>query len=349
MNAGENTLFELIHDYLKIYMPKQRNFSSHTVNSYRKSLELLVDFVKAEKRIPLHDVTFEMMTPEIVTAFLDSLEADRGCSISTRNIRLAAIRSFVKYAANRDIALIAIQKGIKTVAVKKPDKVEVISHMSMAAISSIVDQTDVSKRLGLRNRTLLILLYDTGARIQEVVKARLCDLRFGRTPTITLHGKGNKIRTVPVMEITVQHLQKHIEEFHANVPLSSDRPIFYAITHGELHALSDRRVRYLLNDYAEKARESCLEVPEKVSPHTFRHSRSLHLYQNGMDLTLVSQWLGHAKLETTQLFYARADTEHKRNAIATATFSDNPLRAKMDPERFTISDEETLKRLAGLK
>jgi site-specific recombinase XerD len=348
MKTGTNSLFAHIHDYLKVYLPKQRNLSKHTINSYREALELLVDFVKTQKQMPLTDVTFEMLTAGTITAFLNSLETDRGCCVSTRNTRLAAIRAFVKYAADRDISTVAVLKELKNVAVKRPDKVETVDYMSMAAISAIVEQTNAGSPNCLRDRTFLVLMYDTGARVQEMIDITLRDLRFGRTPTIILHGKGGKIRTVPLMERTVQHLQKYLAEFHPDTQRSSGFPLFYVVTHGEPHPLSDRRIRYLLKDYANKAREHCLEVPEKVHPHMFRHSRAMHLYQNGMDLTLVSQWLGHLNLETTQI-YAHADTEHKRAAIAAATPPDTPLSSKLNPERFTVNDEEILKRLVGLR
>lgn len=289
-----------------------------------------------------------MLTAETVTAFLDSLETERGNKISSRNTRLAAIKAFLKYAADRNVVNVAILQEMKHVTVKKPNKVEAVDYMPMAAITAIVDQTDVSKPLGLRDRTLLILLYDTGARVQELIDMKLCDLRLGRTPTVTLHGKGRKGRAVPLLEKTMQHLNKYLVEFHGGVPMKSDAPLFYAITHGTQHPLTDRRVRYLLKDYADKARQNCMEVPETVHPHMFRHNRTMHLYQNGMDLTLVSEWLGHARLETTQI-YAHADTEHKRTAIAKATPENSLLFSKLNSERMNISDEDTLKRLTGLR
>lgn len=343
-----NPLFSLIHDYLKIHLPKQRNLSRHTINSYRIALELLVDFVKTQKGVPLQDVTFEMLTPDTITNFLDFIEIEQRCSISTRNNRLTAIRAFVKFAADRDISTVEILSGLKMVTSKKPNKAEVIEYMSMSAVSAIVEEIDVSTSLGLRDRTFLILMYDTGARIQEMVNIKVCDLRFGRTPTIILHGKGGKDRAVPMMEKTVEYLKKYFADFHESIPFQSDRPLFYAVTHGELHALTDRRMRYVIKEYGKKARNNCIEVPENVYPHMFRHSRAMHLYQNGMDLTLVSQWLGHSNLETTQI-YAHADTEHKRKAIAAATPNNNPLFTKLNAERFTITDEDTLKRLTGLR
>ena len=279
---------------------------------------------------------------------LDYLEIERRCGVVTRNNRLAAVRVFLEYAADRDVTTAFLFEDIKKVPVKKPDHAMAIEYMSMAAIKAIVEQTDAATPKGLRDRVFIILMYDTGARIQEMIDIKLCDLRITKIPTIVLHGKGSKIRSVPLMEKTVQHLMKYLSLFHHNVPLYSEVPLFYSEMRGQRNPLSDRCVRYLLKDYGEKARGSCPEVPKNIHPHLFRHSRAMHLYQQGMDLTLMSQWLGHANLETTQV-YAYADTEHKRNAIAAATPADNFLHAKLAPERFTVSDEDTLKRLMGLR
>ena len=205
----------------------------------------------------------------------------------------------------------------------------------------------MSSPLGLRDRTMLILLYDTAARVSELVGVKLKDIRFGKKPTIILHGKNSKIRSVPLSDRTVQYLKKFLLEYHADVPLSSSAPMFYSEIHGEKYPLSDRRVRYILRNYADKARATCLEVPENVHPHQFATAVQC-TYQNVMDLTLISQWLGHSQLETTQI-YAHADTEHKRIAIAKATPGNSPLFTKLDPERYTVTDEDALKRLVGLR
>lgn len=135
---------------------------------------------------------------------------------------------------------------------------------------------------------------------------------------------------------------------HKKLPETADTPLFYTVTHGNLHPLTDRRIRYLLKEYGEKARIVCPEVPQKVHPHLFRHSRAMHLYQEGMDLAFVSQWIGHAQLEITQV-YAHADTGHKRKAIAVATPQNNPLYSKLNPARYTITDDEILKCLTRLR
>ena len=345
---GNGTLFGLIHDYLKVYLAKQRKLSANTIRSYREALELLVDFVKSQKGIPLQDVTFEMLTGEMIAAYLDYLENERGCVIVTRNNRLAAVRAFFTYAADRNVTTAFALADLKNVPVKKLDHAMTIGYMSMAAITAIVEQTDASIPKGFRDRVFMILMYDSGARIQEMLDLKLCDLRLGKTAVVTLHGKGGKIRSVPLMEKTALHLQKYLAMFHMGESPYSESPLFYSEIHGERNQLSDRRIRYLLKDYGAKARGRCLEVPENVHPHLFRHSRAMHLYQQGMDLTLVSQWLGHANLETTQV-YAHADTEHKRKAISVATIADNPLHSRLSPERFTVSDDDILKRLAGLR
>jgi site-specific recombinase XerD len=344
---GIGTFLGTVHDYLSVYLPDRRNLSPHTIESYRETLNQLVDFIKEYHKVPLLDLAFEMLTAEAITAFLDAAERERGISISSRNNRLAAVKAFVKYAASRNIAYAAVLEEMNKVSVKKPNKAVTIDYMSMEAISAIVEQTDLSSPLGLRDRTMLILLYDTGARIQELVGIKLKDLRLGKSPTVTVLGKRSKVRTIPLMARTVEYLKKYIAEHHNGVPVVSDAPLFYSEMHGERFALSDRRVRYILKNYADKAREVCSEVPENVHPHMFRHSRAMHLYQSGMDLTLVSEWLGHADLETTRV-YAHADTEHKRAAIAKATPINSPLTKKLNSDRFTITDEETIKRLTGL-
>lgn len=341
-----SSLFPLLHDYLKIYLPKQRNVSPNTIRSYRKALEALLDYVKVRKQIPLSTVTFDHLTADMILSFLEYLEAECDCSISTYNSRFAAIRAFMDYAADRDMTLVAALGELKKIPFKKPNNINVVDYMSMEAITVIVEQADASTSKGLRDRFFMMLLYDTGARIQEMLDIKLCDLQLGRLPKVTLFGKGRKTRVVPLMEKTVQHLQKYLSVFHSDT--MPDTPLFYSVMHGNKHQLTDRRIRYILQKYGEKARSVCSEVPENIHPHLFRHSRAMHLYQEGMDLTLVSQWLGHSQLETTQI-YAYADTEHKRKAIAAATPQDNPLYSKLNSARYTITDDETLKKLTGLR
>lgn len=348
MKSRDVSLFSLIHDYLKVYLPEQRNVSPNTIRSYRKTLEELLDFVKGCKQIPLGQITFEHLTADAILSFLEYLEVEKGCSISTRNVRFAAIRAFMDYAADHDVTLVANLNKLKKVPFKKSDITVAVDYMSMAAITAIIEQPDASTPKGLRDQFFMILLYDTGARVQEILNIKLCDFQLGHLPKVTLFGKGRKTRIVPLMEKTVLHLKKYLLVFHADTVSATDLPLFYSVTHGEKYPLTPRMAQYILQKYGEQARETCQEIPEKVHPHLFRHSRAMHLYQEGMDLTLVSQWLGHSQLETTQV-YAHADTEHKRRVIANATPKDNPLYSKLNSARYTVTDEDTLKKLTGLK
>ena len=122
----------------------------------------------------------------------------------------------------------------------------------------------------------LILMYDLGARISEVLGMKLLDLRFGKTPTIGVPGKGGKYRVVPIMEITSQYLQEYMTLYYKDAPLLSEQTLFYTSTHGEIHPLSDRRIRYMIDDYGAKARKVCIEIPENVYPHMFRHPYLRH-------------------------------------------------------------------------
>jgi len=343
----DTALFGLVHDYFKIYLPNQRRCSPDTIRAYRKAIELLFDFVKEKKRTELCEITFEMIDNKVLSGFLTSLE-ESGCSISTRNHRLFCIRSFYAYAAQMNPDVVIYLSEIQKVPIKKLTSPNIVKHMNESAVKTLLEQPNVSTKKGLRDQFLMLLMYDTAARIQEILNIRLCDVRLGKTPTVTLHGKGSKIRTVPLMNQTVLHFKNYSKVFHPDENERSEQHLFYAIQHGQKYALNDSTARKFICTYGKMAKEKCSDVPDNVHPHLLRHSRAMHLYQHGMDLTLVSQWLGHAQLDTT-LIYAHADTERKRKAIETATSSSSPLKKKFNSERFTVVDDETLKKLYGLK
>jgi integrase len=209
-------------------------------------------------------------------------------------------------------------------------------------------QANTSTRKGLRDMFLMLFLYKTGARIQETLDIRLRDIQFGKTPSVTLHGKGAKIRSVPLRENTVEHLKEYIKMFHADENFYSDTYLFYTIRGGLKKRMTEDNARDFIQKYGVSARNVCAEVPENVYPHLFRHSCAMSLYQSGVHLTLISEWLGHANFETT-LIYAHADTEIKRKAIEKAIPNDTPLGELTNAERYKIDDEDVLKQLCGLR
>jgi site-specific recombinase XerD len=343
---ADEALFKLVHDYLGVYLPGMRRVSEHTVKSYRAVINQLLDFAKERHGVSLAGVTFAMLGRDTVAAYLDHVEQGRRCSAVTRNHRLACIRSFFDYAAASDPGLMFQSAELRKIPLKKTPARAGVDYMSEEAVKAMLDQPDASMAKGLRDRFLMVLLYDTGARIQELLGIRLADVRADATPTVLLHGKGGKARTVPIMQRTAEHLEGYLAVFHGDGASPGDC-LFYTGRAGARHKMSDDNVRKMMKGYAASARAKCPSVPESVHPHLWRHSRAMHLYQHGMDLTLVSQWLGHSSPSTT-LVYAYADTEHKRRAIEGAMSEQGIIAPESAAERYTISDERLIKRLYGL-
>jgi site-specific recombinase XerD len=343
-----NSLFALVREYLKRYLPNERQYGKNTIRSYQKALELLFDYVKTQKNIPLAKVNFEMIDSHTLSAFLDYIEKERGCSPSTRNHRLSCIRAFYAYAAENDITAIAHFEEISKVdSAKVPERL--VEHMSEDAVKAVIAEADTTTQKGLRNMFLMLFLYKTGARIQEALDVKLKDIRFGKTPTVTLYGKpNNKPRTVPLRENTVEHLKGYIQTFHHNEGIYSNQYLFYTFYGGAKKRMTEDNARDFIQKYGVKARAVCAEVPENVYPHLFRHSCAMSLYRGGVHLTLISEWLGHANFETT-LIYAQADSEIKRKAMEKAIPVDTPLAKHVNVERYKVDDEDVLKQLCGLK
>ena len=341
----DEPLFQLLHDYLKKYLPDQKYASPNTVKAYRTALNQFFEYVVQEKSIPLSEITFPVLDYDMVNAYLDWLVSEKKCSPATRNHRLTCIRSFFAYAASRSTEYMAYQAALSKIPKQKAGKIPV-EYMSEEAVQTILKQPDTSTRQGIRDQFFMVLLYDTAARVQEMLDLKVCDIRPGKTPTATLLGKGSKVRTVPLMPETMEHFQNYLNVYHEGEGRYSTQPLFYIVQHGTRNPMSDDNVRKFLKKYGDLARKICPEVTENIHPHLWRHSRSMHLYQHGMDLTLLSQWLGHANLETT-LIYAYADTEQKRRAIEKSM--GRKVTGGIDIPRFTVSDEDTIKRLYGLK
>lgn len=344
-NTATNSLFQMIHDYLIVYLPKQRNASPNTIESCRTALNQLLDFMVAKMRLPLRDITFESITRETLMDFLDHLTEDRNVSAATRNQRLACIRGFIRYSSARNPELINLMIELSTIQSQKDTSNTGVEYLSKNAMQALLMQPDTSCPKGLRDQFFMILMYDTAARIQEMIDIRICDIHTGTTPTITLTGKGSKTRIVPLMQKTMKHFERYMALFHPGESQNSQKPLFYVVRRQQQFHISDDAVRRFLNKYAKAAHVVCSEVPEKIHPHIFRHSRAMHLYQNGMDLTLVSQWLGHASLQAT-LVYAHADTEQKRKAIERANGEELLKNLQLTPE--PKDEDSMLKKMYGL-
>ena len=348
MKTPDDALYPTIRDYLRVHLAKLRNLSEHTVRSYANALTEFVEYVSRQRRIPMRSVAFADFTKRSVCDFLDHLENERKRSVATRNLRLNAIRGFLCYAASCDVSAVAIRNDVATVPFKKPRQSGIVQHMTTKAVSAIFTAVDMKSQRGFRDLCLLAMLYDTGARVQELLDIRLADVDLGKSPTVMLRGKGRKTRVVPMSVRMASLLREYVSRAHCGKTRDSEDNLFFTVRNGYPTRMTEDNVRHLARHYGTMARKCCKEVPKNVHPHLFRHSRAMHLYEHGMDLMLVSQWLGHAQFKTT-LIYARADPEMKRKAIERATAKDARLRDLIKPKRMKVDDDNLLKRLYGLK
>ena len=340
-----NKLLACVRDYLMEYLPNQKNSSEHTIISYRTSLNSFFDHLTKERNVKLKDVQFDMVTKELVISFLDSVEAS-GSSASTRNHKLQAIRSFLKYAASCDVAQAAYYSEIMDIPKKKHSTSLTVDYMTPDDTKLLLSMPDGHTAKGIRDMFIMVLIYDSAARVQELVNIRIKDVHDIASPSLDLYGKGRKKRTVPLMPATMEHYYRYMEVFHPQTGNDPEEPLFYTERKGIRCAISDDTIRVFMKKYADMARLHSSTIPESVYPHLLRHSRAMHLYQNGMDLSLIAQWLGHADIKTT-LIYAHADMDMKRKAISQAT-DGYATQAELAPPKYDINDDEVLKRLISL-
>ena len=341
MNSSKESvqgLWKHVRRYLTVYLPRIRGLSPRTVESYRQSIGMYCRFLKEAGRISFVNISFDHVKRDSVMNFIQSLRS-RGCSASTCNLRLSSLKSLLKYCADEDIGLTSIYQGVKQVPLMKAARTPV-SYMSQTAVKALLAQPDAKTMKGIRNRMILILLYDTGVRVQELVDLKVSDLQLqANNPFITVTGKGGKTRSVPLMDKTVSHLREYLKRFHGHLEQDTES-LFYTMRSDVPHKLSTDAVAVMLKNYGKVARKTCSDVPERVHPHLFRHTRATDLYKAGMPLSYVAEFLGHVNVNTTDI-YASADVEMLRKAMEKA----DPGSAEEIP---LWKEEESLKKLCGL-
>ena len=278
----DEQLFTLLRDFLLVYLPNQRKASGNTVKAYRTALNQFLKYTAGRKNISVLSVTFGMVTYKTVNAYLDWLSVEKNATPATRNNRLAALRAFVSYAAACRPEYISVASELTTIGIQKNERFAKVDYMSEEAVKALLAEPDTKTEIGVRDQFLMIFLYDTGARIQEVLDVKICDIKVDRTPTVTLHGKGKKTRSVPLMKDTVKHLQNYMKVFHPGETWLSSEWLFYVERKGNRNAMCDDTVRLRIQKYAASAREKCPDVPLNVHPHLWRHTRAMHLYQHGI-------------------------------------------------------------------
>ena len=298
-------LYQMLEDYLTIYLPKQRSASVHTISAEKTTLNMLFDYLCRECSCTYFDLTLAMINYDNVNHFLDHLVYDLDRKPSTRNQRLACIRSFVNYLAIRKPEFITKKMDLSKIPVMSKHSNNDVKNISENGIKAILAQPNPKNKIELRDQFMMILLFDSAARASELLDLRVNDVILGRTPVLKLFGKRSKTRIIPLMDETVAHFENYMQVYHMNEDKHSQEYLFYTVSNGKRHKMSPDNLARCISKYASLARETCIDVPVSVHPHMFRHSRAVILYHNGMGLPEISRFLGHANVETTIRFYAR--------------------------------------------
>lgn len=311
---------QYISDFLSRYLPNERGLSFNTIAVYRDTFVLLLTFLNEELDFKIEKLTLNDIKKETIIDFLEWIQKERNCSNSTRNLRLASIHSFYKYLQYQDLDNLFESQKILTIRRKKAIQ-KSINYLSLDGIKNLLDQPDVTTLKGIRHLALLSLLYDTGARVQEIIDLTPAMLRLEKPNTIKVIGKGNKARLIPMIDAQTIHLKNYINAYNLNSPVNRLKPLFFN-SRGE--KLTRAGITYILKKYAEKASSNNKTVmPTRISCHSLRHSKAMHLLQAGVNLIYIRDILGHVSIKTTEI-YARSDSKHKRDALEQAYLKSNP-------------------------
>ena len=301
-----NKFSKLLQSFLIDYIIGECNCSLNTKSSYSTTFYLLIEFLFKKYKIKSNEITFDNLNKEIIIEFLDYLENDRKNSVSTRNQRLASLKSFFKYVQYNEPSLFDLCTQILSIKNKKvPNKM--ISYFSEEEIKIIISH--LNKENNLKYLTLLCVLYETGARVSELINIKICDINLSDTASITLYGKRNKIRIVPISNELVKLINKYFKNQYVDY---GEGLLLYSKNHKQYSRFG---INFIINSLVDKLK---LEYPnyfkENYHPHSFRHSKATHLYNNGTPLLYIKDFLGHSTITTTEI-YASPDSKKQRELI----------------------------------
>ncbi len=300
-------LAPLLQGFFHDWLVKQKDVSAHTVRSYRDTWKLFLRFAADHHRQPVTKLHLSDLSAPEVLAFLEHLERDRHVSVGTRNCRLAAVRSFYSFVASREPLAIAQCTAVLHIP-KKRTVTRAPSHLEPRDVELIVSGIKTDSPEGHRDHVLFNFLYNTGARIQEALNVCPREIRFEAPPCVRLFGKGRKERLCPLWPETVALLRSLLR----HRPRPDNEPVFIS-RYGE--PLGATGVRYKLAQYVAAAvKVSPALLKKRITPHSFRHAAAVSLVSSGTDVTVIRSWLGHASLDTTNI-YAQANLEAKRAAL----------------------------------
>ncbi|MFY9328519.1 MAG: tyrosine-type recombinase/integrase [Georgfuchsia sp.] len=308
-----------VTNFLTRYLAGQRNLSPNTIKAYRDVFTLLLRFSRDVRGVAIERLSIAQIDASFVEAFLDHLSKDRHCSIRTQNQRLATLHAFFRYVQSESPDHLLQCQKILGIPLRRHAQLSV-GYLSKEQLAQVLAHPDMTTRSGRRDAVLLSVLYDTGARVQELIDLNADDVRLASPAQVRLFGKGRKMRVVPLMDATAQILRDHLRENGLDRPECGSQPLFQNRQGGRL---SRSGIRYLLHRHVQAVQSDLPGFTQMVSPHSLRHTKGMHLLQSGVSLEIIRDFLGHVDVKTTQI-YARANLEMKRRALEKVAY-DAPL------------------------
>lgn len=303
------SIAKFIKRFFSHYLPIQKGLAPNTILAYRDAIKLLLCYAADTLHKNVEDLCVEDIDESLVLDFLDYLENTRGCSARTRNARLAAIRAFFGFIAREEPSLLLHSQLIRTIPIKRTQH-KTVSYLEENEMQALLDTVELNSRTGVRDKALLLILYNTGARVSEIVGLKEADLRLDGSAQIKLLGKGNKYRSCPLWDETVEALDDYLKQRTAKDP--AENQLFLNANGAPITRFG---VRHIIGKYAATAKGQCPSIAAKsVSPHTIRHTTAMHLLRSGNDVNMISYWLGHADINTTHI-YVEIDMEMKRKML----------------------------------
>jgi site-specific recombinase XerD len=296
-------------DFLKIYLPGKRELSTNTIMSYRDTFRFWLIFAEEKMNISAEKMTLADFNEDSVLMFLRWLKEERKNCASTRKQRLAAIHVFIDFLKTRKPEYLLEYQKILSLKIKEQGEHN-ISYLSPETVKEILAAPNLREHYGQRDMVLLALMYDSAARVQEICDLTVGNIRLQKPATVTITGKGQKTRVVPIMSETADAIALYLKANNLNLPEKREYPLFFNHMNTKLTRAG---VTYILKKYCDAVRTKIPTLP-KISPHMFRHSKAMHMLKAGTNLVYIRDFLGHAGIATTEI-YAKADTETKREVI----------------------------------
>lgn len=298
--------------FLADYLPSQRNASHHTIRSYRDVIKQFLHFMNETYALYPEKIEFTDISKDVIVEFLTWLEIEKAVSINTRNQRLAALHSFFRYAQSENPEILDISQRILGIPLKRRHQ-KTIEHLETSCVEKLLAEPERNTAKGLRDCTLLSVLYDAGLRVQELIDLKVSDIRLISPAIMKVHGKGDKSRIVPITTNTKKLLEVYMMQ---NNLVNDSRKLFPLFHNSRYEKFTRPGITYILKKHYKKAKQKYQILPwnESISPHILRHSKAVHMLDAGIPLIYIRDFLGHVNISTTEI-YLRSDRKVKREAL----------------------------------